>query len=165
MRLHFPKSTSVSAGFRVASCRTPAAPRLLSFLCQQSRPRATTFRTISPSTRRRQDFGSSRVTRAAEPAGAHVEEPTPLSQDQYHHYADSYIDSLVAELEEMQEQIEEVDVEYTVRLITSICSLNSTYLAVVLVMTFQANSYFLGWCPHSYTSSAGYVCAQQTAAQ
>ena len=50
-----------------------------------------------------------------DPPATHVREPTPLSQEVYHTHADAYIDTLVAELEELQELREEVDVEYSVR--------------------------------------------------
>lgn len=48
----------------------------------------------------------------AEPA---TNEPTPISTDEYHKLSDAYIDTLVSQLEEMQEEREDVDVEYSVR--------------------------------------------------
>lgn len=41
--------------------------------------------------------------------------PTPLSTDEYHTRSDAYIDALLAQLEAMQEEREDVDVEYSVR--------------------------------------------------
>ena len=40
--------------------------------------------------------------------------PTPISPDEYHKRSDAYIDTLVAQLEEMQEEREDIDVEYSV---------------------------------------------------
>lgn len=41
-------------------------------------------------------------------------EPEPISIDQYHRLADHYIDTLVAKLEELQEERRDVDCEYSV---------------------------------------------------
>lgn len=46
-------------------------------------------------------------------------EAAVLSTEQYHKISDRYIDGLVAQLEEMQEEREDVDVEYSVRLVPS----------------------------------------------
>lgn len=40
--------------------------------------------------------------------------PTLLSTDEYHKLSDTYIDSLVSKLEAMQEEREDIDVEYSV---------------------------------------------------
>lgn len=53
----------------------------------------------------------SAVPPRTEPA---ANEPTPISIDEYHKLSDAYIDTLVAQLEEMQEEREDVDVEYSV---------------------------------------------------
>lgn len=44
-----------------------------------------------------------------------VTEAVALDVDEYHALSDAYIDALVAQLEEIQEDREEVDVEYSVR--------------------------------------------------
>ena len=61
-------------------------------------------------------FSTSRHLRASASAAPHATEPSPLSIDQFHKFSDAYIDTLVAKLEEMQEEREDVDVEYSVRL-------------------------------------------------
>lgn len=43
--------------------------------------------------------------------------PTPLSPEQYHALSDAYIETLVNRLEELQEQREEFDCEYSVRFV------------------------------------------------
>lgn len=45
--------------------------------------------------------------------------PTPISTSTYHSHADAYIDALVLELEELQEDCEDVDCEYTVSTLPS----------------------------------------------
>lgn len=42
-------------------------------------------------------------------------EPASISDEEYHELADGFIETLVAELEGMQESGDEVDVEYSVR--------------------------------------------------
>lgn len=41
-------------------------------------------------------------------------EPTDISEDEFHEIADEYIEQLVVELEMMQEDREDVEVEYSV---------------------------------------------------
>lgn len=48
-----------------------------------------------------------------EPTSTSVE-PMELTNEQYHEVADLYIDNLVAKLEQIQEEREDVDVEYSV---------------------------------------------------
>lgn len=43
-----------------------------------------------------------------------VSQPTDITTTEYHEVADRYIDHLVATLEELQEEREDVDVEYSV---------------------------------------------------
>ena len=62
------------------------------------------------------------------PPAPHVTEPSPLSIDQYHALSDAYIDSLVAQLEEMQEEREEVDVEYSAGVLTLMFPPCGTYV-------------------------------------
>ena len=44
-----------------------------------------------------------------------ISEPANITIDEYHKLSDAYIDGLVARLEELQEEREDVDVEYSVR--------------------------------------------------
>lgn len=53
-------------------------------------------------------------------ADATTSSPEPLDIDRYHRLADTYIDALVAKLEEIQEERDEVDCEYSVRLLFSL---------------------------------------------
>lgn len=59
----------------------------------------------------RPNFSTSSLRRNAAPPPA----PAALHIDQYHRLADTYIDNLVAKLEEIQEERDEVDCEYSVR--------------------------------------------------
>lgn len=72
-------------------------PLALSHRQSQPRTRTRTFTTTTP-----------HLSSTSAPAA-------PLTTDQYHHLSDQYIDTLVAALEEMQEEREDVDVEYSVR--------------------------------------------------
>lgn len=51
--------------------------------------------------------------RAVEPE-SHATAPTEITIEEFHEAADTYIDQLVATLEELQEAREDVDVEYSV---------------------------------------------------
>src|SRR6186713_1316107 len=51
-----------------------------------------------------------------------------ISVDTYHRLADKYIDELVAELEDLQEEREEVDVEYSAGVLTLIFPPKGTYV-------------------------------------
>ncbi|KAL8643781.1 MAG: hypothetical protein Q9210_007555, partial [Variospora velana] len=68
---------------------------------------------ISPSTQQQQRPSFS--TSTARPNADAASSPEPLDLDRYHRLADTYIDSLVAKLEEIQEERDEVDCEYSVR--------------------------------------------------
>ncbi|KAL9577757.1 MAG: hypothetical protein Q9212_006161 [Teloschistes hypoglaucus] len=98
------RATSSDGLFRLAhpiavSCqhRRLQAPWNSSRACQQRSP-----------------FSISAVPRASPEASA----PEPLDIDQYHRVADLYIDNLVAKLEEMQEEREDVDCEYSSGVLT-----------------------------------------------
>ncbi|MCJ1274723.1 Mitochondrial chaperone Frataxin [Puttea exsequens] len=56
--------------------------------------------------------------RAAPPSPPHNATPTPLATDTYHKLSDAYIENLVARLEELQEEREDVDVEYSAGVLT-----------------------------------------------
>ncbi|KAL8666411.1 MAG: hypothetical protein Q9202_001434 [Teloschistes flavicans] len=64
---------------------------------------------------RRATVSSSKPTRNAPPEAS---TPEPLDIDHYHRVADHYIDNLVAKLEEMQEEREDVDCEYSSGVLT-----------------------------------------------
>ncbi|KAL8683535.1 MAG: hypothetical protein Q9224_006675 [Gallowayella concinna] len=61
-----------------------------------------------------QKMAFSTSTRRHKPSPAAVSTPEPISIDQFHRLADEYIDNLVAQLEELQEQRRDVDCEYSV---------------------------------------------------
>lgn len=68
-------------------------------------------------------------TSAVRNAPPEASTPEPLDIDHYHRVADHYIDNLVAKLEEMQEEREDVDCEYSVSLsFTSLALSFSSYL-------------------------------------
>ncbi|KAL8689229.1 MAG: hypothetical protein Q9218_005053 [Villophora microphyllina] len=69
-------------------------------------------------------FSTSAARRASPEASA----PEPLDIDRYHRFADHYIDNLVAILEEMQEEREEVDCEYSSGVLTLAFPPNGTYV-------------------------------------
>jgi len=73
---------------------------------QAPRPSTLPIRSLSISSYRRNGVPAGATTQFAS--------PTDLTPEQYHKLADQYIDDLVAELEEIQEEREEVDVEYSV---------------------------------------------------
>lgn len=52
----------------------------------------------------------------AHPGTEHVAEPAHITIDEYHELADIYIDDLVSKLEQIQEEREDVDCDYSVRL-------------------------------------------------
>lgn len=52
------------------------------------------------------------------PLPPQVTNPSPLTIDQFHRLSDAYIDTLVAHLEDIQEEREEVDVEYSAGVLT-----------------------------------------------
>jgi frataxin len=64
---------------------------------------------------------------SASPA-PHVADPSPISVQQYHFLSDTFIDALVAELEELQEEREEVDVEYSAGVLTLVFPPAGTYI-------------------------------------
>jgi len=52
------------------------------------------------------------------PAAEHVAEAAEISTERYHELSDAYIDNLVSVLEEIQEDREDVDVEYSAGVLT-----------------------------------------------
>jgi hypothetical protein len=85
-------------------------------MCKYAVPLASRSASFTPSPLANtiRKFSTSLHLRAAPPVAPHATEPTPLSTDQYHKLSDAYIDILVAKLEQMQEEREDVDVEYSV---------------------------------------------------
>ncbi|KAI4201725.1 MAG: hypothetical protein LQ350_003079 [Teloschistes chrysophthalmus] len=81
-------------------------------------------------------FSTSAVRRASLETSA----PEPLDIDQYHRVADIYIDNLVAKLEEMQEEREDVDCEYSNTLLPSTFSNVSPLDQPVLLIFFFTQS-------------------------
>ncbi len=121
--------TPVSQALR-ASLRRPATKSHLSLLPltqtaiipQASQRPATAPRPFSSSA-----TSLTRITPQPDPSNpepskklhagtAHVAEPANITEAQYHELADSYIDGIVEKLEKLQEEKEEVEVEYSVRL-------------------------------------------------
>lgn len=47
-------------------------------------------------------------------AAVHVTDPTPLTDEQYHEYSEHYLNVLLGELEQMQEDGSDVEAEYSV---------------------------------------------------
>ena len=139
--------------------RLPSSRRLALLLPRISSAQASYIPLRQPDTRY---FSSGRPTFAAEPASAHVDEATPLTQDTYHKYADSYIDTLVAELEELQEQREEVDVEYSVRPRPFICPPSPNAQCMTKLLTCP---YRIVRSPHPRLPASRHLRAQQAAAE
>ncbi|KAL8627167.1 hypothetical protein Q9189_007125 [Teloschistes chrysophthalmus] len=89
-------------------------------------------------------FSTSAVRRASLETSA----PEPLDIDQYHRVADIYIDNLVAKLEEMQEEREDVDCEYSVGLsFTSLVSKSYLFLACLIAQNTLLPSTFSNVSP------------------
>ncbi|KAI4115843.1 MAG: hypothetical protein LQ345_003640 [Seirophora villosa] len=76
--------------------------------------RSQPFKRISLTTQQQEPSFS---TSTARPAGA-AAAPEPLDIDRYHRLADTYIDNLVAKLEEIQEERDDVDCEYSAGVLT-----------------------------------------------
>lgn len=107
------------------------SPRLLTTRPAARRSIRTQINSYFPRT-----FSTSVIrTHPAPPIAPHASEPTPLSIDDYHNCADAYIDALVAELEELQEEREEVDVEYSVSLSSTLRLASSSHLSLFTVTT------------------------------
>ncbi|KAI4281586.1 MAG: hypothetical protein L6R35_005614, partial [Caloplaca aegaea] len=68
---------------------------------------------ISPTLQQQQQRPSFSTSTARPDADATTSSPEPLDIDRYHRLADTYIDALVAKLEEIQEERDEVDCEYS----------------------------------------------------
>ncbi len=59
---------------------------------------------------------------------SHLTEPSPISSEQFHRISDAYIDTLVAKLEALQEEREDVDVEYSAGVLSLIFPPVGTYV-------------------------------------
>ncbi|KAI9839461.1 MAG: hypothetical protein M1819_002086 [Sarea resinae] len=58
----------------------------------------------------------------------HIAEPANISVDEYHEISDGFMDELVSRLEELQEQREEVDVEYSAGVLNVVFPPAGTYV-------------------------------------
>ncbi|MCJ1453553.1 Mitochondrial chaperone Frataxin [Mycoblastus sanguinarius] len=65
---------------------------------------------------------------ATAPSSTPVTEPSAISVDEYHKLSDAYIDTLVSHLEELQEEREDVDVEYSAGVLTLLFPPAGTYV-------------------------------------
>ena len=63
---------------------------------------------------RARTFSTASTLQAAPPVERKIGEPAAITVDVYHKLSDAYIDALVAQLQELQEEREDVDVEYSV---------------------------------------------------
>ncbi len=89
------------------------------------------------------------------PKAEHVAEPASISTEEYHEIADSYIEDLVSKLEQLQEEREDVDCEYSVRV-------HGNSLQNWLILRFQLN---LGWCSQCLIPSSRNIRLKQTASE
>lgn len=100
---------------RLSNCRTSSQPpRHLtrsSIPCRSFYASRSAFKGLSPESSDPEPPNPQPVAGGA----SHVTDPADITVDQYHELADAYIDELVAELEEMQEKGDDIDVEYSVR--------------------------------------------------
>lgn len=69
-----------------------------------------------------------RPTNPPPPPAPHTTTPTPLTIEEFHRLSDTYIDTLVARLEELQEAREEVDVEYSAGVLTLLLPPQGTFV-------------------------------------
>ncbi|KAL2046882.1 hypothetical protein N7G274_000900 [Stereocaulon virgatum] len=97
------------------SFRTPAWP-----------PRRQPQTPIHPAPLR--PFSTSHTPQARPPIAPRPTAPTPLSLSDYHKLSDTYIDALVSQLEELQEEREDVDVEYSAGVLTLTFPPHGTYV-------------------------------------
>lgn len=86
-----------------------------------------------------------------EPAADNSASPADLSIEEYHQLSEDYMDSIVGKLEELQEDREDVDVEYSVRLTSASVIPKTNHLA--------------GWCPDPDVPSKWHICDKQTTAK
>ncbi|KAL9047656.1 MAG: hypothetical protein Q9206_006584 [Seirophora lacunosa] len=75
------------------------------------------YRRVSLTTQQQEPSFSTSTARPAG-TGAVAAPPEPLDIDRYHRLADTYIDNLVAKLEEIQEERDDVDCEYSAGVLT-----------------------------------------------
>jgi frataxin len=90
-------------------------------------------------------------TRAASPAELTIEE--------YHKLSDEYIDAVVSRMEQLQEERDDVDVEYSVSI-----SLLQPYLPVPIIRHNILIS-ITGRCSQPHISSGRHICNQQATAK
>ncbi|RAL09738.1 frataxin family protein [Aspergillus homomorphus CBS 101889] len=109
------------AGARLAAASPAAARASLPSQSTPSTPRSSLLRSFhsSPATRKG-IFPDSADPAAPNPqshnvagAAAHVSEPSPLTDGQYHDYAEHYLNTVVEEVENRQEEGSEIEAEYS----------------------------------------------------
>ena len=111
---------------------------------------ATSRRALSYSSPSRATSNPNEILRKTTSANDHVIEPASITIKEFHTLSDIYIDELVSELEEMQEQREEVDCEYSVRrtsfillsyflFILFVFAVGSTIVAYLLVPILESH--------------------------
>lgn len=87
----------------------------------------------------------------------HVTEPSLLTDEQYHEYAEHYLNVLLGELERVQEEGSDLEAEY------SVCEVergkSSLYHDLRLIMSS------IGWCPQHCCSGRWHLRSQQAASQ
>ncbi|GAB7350195.1 hypothetical protein MBLNU459_g0855t1 [Dothideomycetes sp. NU459] len=58
----------------------------------------------------------------------HVREPTPLEDEEYHERAEQYLDEIVARVEELQENKEDLELDYSAGVLNIVFPPNGTYV-------------------------------------
>ncbi len=100
---------------------------------------------------------------------ASASQPTEISIEEYHQVSDAYMDTVVAKLEQLQEQREDVDVEFSVRNYTSLLC-HSQQIHCQTSSTTVSSSRLI-WClnigrrPYPQLSTRRNLRAQQAAAE
>ncbi len=91
-----------------------------------------------------------KVKEKTEEKSLYASAPAELTNEKYHELSDEYLNALVEKLEELQEETEEVDVEYSVRLLS------------ILPPWTQTDNLLTGWSPHTRTAAERHICHKQT---
>jgi frataxin len=79
--------------------------------------------------------------------------PADLTIENYNELSDTYLDSVIAKLEQFQEEMDDVDVEYSV-----LPLLHQIFL--FLLEKQAANTTLEGWSSDSYIPPKRYLCNQ-----
>ncbi|KAK3173040.1 hypothetical protein OEA41_006368 [Lepraria neglecta] len=89
-------------------------------ICEQNQHQSQHFRART--------FSAASTLQAAPPVERKIGEPAAITVDVYHKISDAYIDALLAQLEELQEEREDVDVEYSAGVLTLTFPPHGTYV-------------------------------------